>query len=118
MIRLAIGTLIAWGVLIVIYLTDQHIQLGAHPIWSDQVLLTGAIAGPILAFAFIKAPLGLRIGLFGSLTILAAGIAYWGKQQFVASFADDAFAGQMWYFGWHGIFAFGIAGVIAGYMRE
>lgn len=118
MIRLAISTLIAWGVLIVVYLTGLHIQLGAHPIWSDQVLLTGAIAGPILAFACMKVPLGLRMALFCFLTLIAAGVAYWGKQQFVASFADDAFAGQMWYFGWHGICAFGVAGMIAGFMRK
>lgn len=74
--------------------------LGAHPWWGLKVALIGAPIG--LALGLILS----RIGILQSTVIclillsLAYGAAYYGKTQFAASYAEDAFAGQLWYFGW------------------
>jgi hypothetical protein len=44
--------------------------------------------------------------LLGLLVLgLAIAAATYGKAQFAASFAEDSFAGRLWYFGWIGIAA-------------
>ncbi len=45
---------------------------------------------------------GLRVALFGLLTLAALAAATWGKAEFAASFAEDALAGRFWFFGWIG----------------
>ena len=82
--------------------------LAAHPWWAVKIAWIGTPTGLILA--------GLTIWLIGARSIAAAGFivltlaAYWatsaGKADFVASFAEDARAGQVWYFGWIATAAF------------
>ncbi len=79
--------------------------LGAHPWWAVQTGLIGAGGGLVL-YAVLRFT-GLRavpIGLVAALTLTLSSLsAVWGKQAFSASFAEDALAGRMWYFGWFGI---------------
>ncbi|TCL08451.1 hypothetical protein BXY66_0488 [Shimia isoporae] len=80
---------------------DAPRTLGAHPWWSQKAILYGAPIGLILA------ALGTRlmrpapaIMTFGLLTVLAFATAKYGQTQFAASYAEDQFAGKLWYFGW------------------
>ncbi len=77
-------------------------SLGAHPWWALTVALIGAPIG--LVFGVLLARLALVPSVVLALVALALayGVAYYGKTQFAASYAEDAFAGKLWYFGWIG----------------
>ncbi|WP_130403112.1 hypothetical protein [Thalassococcus sp. S3] len=76
--------------------------LGAHPFWAGQVLWVGAPLGVVLAFALWITPLSalVRTISLGVLTLCAMALAHLGKTRFVASYAEDVLAGQIWYLGW------------------
>ena len=76
--------------------------LGAHPQWAITVILIGTPIGIILANALNAAKFAqpLRIATGAALTIAAFLTARYGRTEFGASFAEDQFAGQLWYFGW------------------
>ncbi len=84
------------------YATNLPHLLGAHPWWSQSVILIGLPIGVILAGIFARTGVGhltqllITTGLAG----LSFGIATWGKARFAASYAEDVLAGQMWYVGW------------------
>ena len=84
---------------------------GAHPFWSSSVVYIGAPLGIILAAIVRRVGLGRTGRLI--LYILLLGIAVWvaqtGKARFAASFAEDAFGGKMWYYGWIATATFGTA---------
>jgi hypothetical protein len=90
-------------IMAVLILADVAKPLGAHPWWSQQTLLIGTPLGLIIATA---AGLTNRrmffVGLFIVTTIIGYATASYGKSLFVASFAEDIFAGKLWYFGWIG----------------
>lgn len=78
-------------------LIDLPQTLGAHPWWSVKTLLIGGPIGLVLGyFARLRfAPVG-----FSVLVLLSYFTAKTGQSRFAASYAEDAFAGQLWYFGW------------------
>ena len=84
---------------------------GAHPFWSSQVIYIGAPLGIILAALIRWAGVG-RMGRL-ILYLFLLGVSVWaaqtGKARFAASFAEDTFGGQMWYFGWIATATFGTA---------
>jgi hypothetical protein len=102
----------------VAYFAQLPVKLGAHPIWADHVLVIGAIGGTLCAIVTLRIGYAKRILLFSGLATLSAAAAYIGKTRFAASFAEDAFAGQMWYFGWHAICIFVVAATITGAYRK
>ncbi|WP_171175956.1 hypothetical protein [Ruegeria sp. HKCCD8929] len=71
----------------------------------------GLPIGVLLAAAAwaLAVPTVLRLIGFGLLTVVAFGIAHFGKTRFAASFAEDALAGQAWYFGWIATCALAVA---------
>ncbi|MCP5086627.1 MAG: hypothetical protein GY952_07495 [Rhodobacteraceae bacterium] len=76
--------------------------LGAHPWWAMKTAIGGAPAGALVAVFLwavwrAKRP---RVILFLALLAAAYAAAYFGKEQFAASYGDDAQAGRFWYFGW------------------
>ena len=77
-------------------------MLGGHPFWSISVAWIGVPIGLALAIGAKSAGLGWRIRVIVFLVCLIAAYAaaFFGKQQFAASFAEDRLAGQFWYFGW------------------
>ena len=77
-------------------------NLGAHPWWPQDVILNGLPIGLALAWVLALTPLSrvTAIALAGMATMAAAVIATTGKARFAASYAEDVFAGKMWYFGW------------------
>ena len=86
------------------------VRLGAHPWWAVQVALIGAPIGAVLALLPWLNGRRFLIGL--GVLVVAGAVAAYGKTQFAASFAEDAFAGRLWYFGWIGV-ALGDAMIVA-----
>ncbi len=84
---------------------DLPKAFGAHPWWSVKTVLIGTPIGLILALvaSFTPVPPLGRLLTFTALLALAYGLAFYGKTQFAASYAEDALAGKLWYFGWLGV---------------
>lgn len=84
------------------------LALGAHPFWTTSIAVigapVGAVLGIVLRYGSWSGALPALVG--GVLTAVAYGTAHLGKTRFAASFAEDAVAGQMWYFGWIATAAF------------
>ncbi len=92
---------------------DLAKPLGAHPWWSQKIIWIGLPIGLVLAFlAHFLLTKPLRILSFLGLTAVAVGIAHYGKTTFAASFAENALAGHLWFFGWIGAWA-GCSALIA-----
>ncbi|WP_461406157.1 hypothetical protein [Falsiruegeria mediterranea] len=94
---------------------DLPKMLGAHPWWSVKVIWIGLTIG--LGIFAIGAALKLSgrvtsVG-FTVLTIASYAVATLGKTRFAASYAEDAIAGQMWYFGWIATCAFTAAALLS-----
>lgn len=89
--------------------------LGAHPWWSTKVIWIGVPVGLILhgLSAAVNTSLLVRLIGFPALTAFGYAIATIGQIRFAASYAEDAFAGQMWYFGWIATCAFAAAALIS-----
>ncbi|MBO9450857.1 hypothetical protein J7426_11345 [Tropicibacter sp. R16_0] len=94
---------------------DLPKMLGAHPWWSVKVIWIGLIIG-LVGFAVgagLKLSGRVASGGFTVLAIASYAVAAVGKTRFAASFAEDAVAGQMWYFGWIATCAFTAAAVLS-----
>lgn len=89
---------------------------GAHPFWSGQILFVGGVIGILGASAFAVFGSGLRLliplALFDTVFFLGALAAYFGRIEFANSYAENALAGQFWFFGWIAVAA-GLSGLIA-----
>ncbi|SLN67099.1 hypothetical protein TRL7639_03852 [Falsiruegeria litorea R37] len=94
---------------------DLPKQLGAHPRWSTKVIWIGVPAGLVLHAlgASISTSPVIRLISFPALTGIGYTIATVGKNRFAASYAEDTFAGHMWYFGWIATCAFAAAALIS-----
>ena len=95
---------LALAIAVVAAYFDLPKALGAHPWWSRQVVMVGAGVGLIVVFgaSLLHHKWVLLWGAVITLVASAAAATY-GKAQFAASYAEDAFAGQLWFFGWIGI---------------
>lgn len=89
--------------------------LGAHPFWAVRVAWVGVPIGLILAIGAKRVGLAWVMRILGFLICLAGAyaVASFGKERFAASFAEDTFAGRMWYFGWIAVTGFAAALVAA-----
>lgn len=107
----AIAGVLAASLMLVAGFLDLSEYAGAHPFWSSSVIYIGVPLGIIFAGVVRALGLGrtLRLVLYAALLAAAIWITYSGKTRFAASFAEDRFAGQMWYFGWIAIATFGTA---------
>lgn len=93
------------------YATGLTLALGAHPLWAGKVIWIGLGLGLLLSAMLWGLRISKTVCLI-SLTLLtcaAFATAHIGKSRFTASYADDALAGQMWYFGWIATCAFALA---------
>ena len=118
MIKLGTAILSALILTGIFYLLDVPTKAGAHPLWADQVLVSGVVIGTILAVATTPLPGRLRVIGFSVLAVLSYLVAENGKFRFAESYAEDALAGQLWYFGWHALCIFMVAGVISSSYRQ
>ncbi|WP_166416505.1 hypothetical protein [Cochlodiniinecator piscidefendens] len=97
------------------YGVDLPKMFGAHPWWSQKAVLIGAPIGIVLAAGASLLNLShiTRSIAFILLFAAAFGIAKYGQTQFAASYAEDALAGKLWYFGWMGTAIMASASVFA-----
>ncbi|SNS86062.1 hypothetical protein [Antarctobacter heliothermus] len=81
--------------------------LGAHPFWAVKTGAIGSVAG-LLAYGGLRWA-GMRSGrmaALGGLTLILAMVAVTqGKSIFAASYAENAVAGLVWFFGWFVVMA-------------
>jgi len=118
LIRFLIAAAIALAVTIGIGFFGWTQILGAHPFWSAQVTLIGAPIGVVLAgLALLRLTWLKGVVFFAVLTAAAFGVAHYGKTQFAASFAEDQFAGTLWYYGWIAAATFLAATVLSAVFR-
>ncbi|MEJ6478899.1 MAG: hypothetical protein QNL92_09500 [Octadecabacter sp.] len=96
-----------------VYLLNVPLKLGAHPFWADRVILVGAPIGILLGLATTRFTYLARVFGLIALTGIAYTVAQIGKTRFAASYAEDAFGGHMWFFGWHAVCVFAVAVVVA-----
>ncbi|SLN77753.1 hypothetical protein ROA7023_04498 [Roseisalinus antarcticus] len=97
--------------------------LGAHPWWAQQSGIIGGAGGAVLWLVLRRAGLSFAALVVVAVAALLASVAaaYFGKQVFAASFAENALAGRFWYFGWFAISGFVallIATVVARVLRR
>ncbi|MGJ8584875.1 MAG: hypothetical protein ACSHXD_12330 [Marinosulfonomonas sp.] len=85
------------------------VALGAHPWWGFKVGYVGVPVGLVLYLTQLawRAGYAPKAALYAVFLCLAAYLTYRGKIQFAASYAEDAAAGRMWFFGWIAVFVFG-----------
>lgn len=84
------------------YALGLTLALGAHPWWADSIILIGLGLGLLLSVVLwgLRLSKPVRLTILTALSLAAYATAYVGKTRFAASYAEDALAGQMWYFGW------------------
>lgn len=85
---------------VAMYLVGAPLLLGAHPFWAVKVIWIGAAIGLLVSLALWRLPRLAGLSVAGLASIASFGAAHIGKTRFAASYAEDALAGQMWYFGW------------------
>lgn len=112
MMRFAIPAAIGLAAAAVAYFLALPLKLGAHPFWADQAIFWGAPIGIILGL--IAARMSYLVSLIGMIAVTggAYAVAHIGKSRFAASYAEDAFGGQMWFFGWHAVAIFAVAAIV------
>lgn len=86
--------------------------LGAHPFWATKVVYLGVAIGAVISIPLLfliqknwfhsKVPIILT-AVF-TLAVAAVTLLY-GKAEFAASYAENAFAGKVWYLGFIALFA-------------
>lgn len=103
--RWALALLAGAALPLVLALTGLSRMLGAHPWWDVKTSLIGAALGLVATPILLPASRKWRLLAGLILLAVAAGAAHYGKTRFAASFAEDALAGRLWYFGWIGIAA-------------
>lgn len=83
-------------------------NFGAHPWWAAQVVWIGGGIGLVLWLGLLLSgvPRRVSVPVLTLLAVFSALAAWQGKERFAASFAEDALAGQFWYFGWIAFVAF------------
>lgn len=114
--RPLLPALFAALIMVALIALDIARPLGAHPWWSQKTLLIGAPLGLILAtlLGLKLRPLPLTI-TFAVATALTFATAKYGQTQFAASYAEDALAGKLWYFGWIATAVFSVATLTAAF---
>jgi hypothetical protein len=89
----------AAGVVVVVAQLGVFGALGAHPFWAAKIGWIGAGLGAAAALG-LRAHRGRGLAIALALTACGAAAAVLGKRVFAASYAENALAGQAWYFGW------------------
>lgn len=81
--------------------------LGAHPFWAVRTGVIGSAIGSVclVLMRWVDLSTGRSLALSAACLVFASGAAWFGKQAFAASFAEDVLAGRFWFFGWFVIVA-------------
>ena len=116
--KLGIAIGLVWVTALLLHLSGVPTMAGAHPSWAGQVLISGSVIGAVLATITNSFPTQIRVIGFSIMAGLSYLAAWSGKAQFAASYAEDAAAGQMWYFGWHALCSFVVAAAVVGIYKQ
>ena len=101
--RLPLAVVLALALPVLLAALGVSRGLGAHPFWAFQTAIVGAPVGCVLGLALMRTRRGI---LAGAALLAVSGVTAWmGKARFTASYAEDALAGKLWYFGWIGVAA-------------
>lgn len=115
-----LGALVAIVLLLVSNWLKLPEHFGAHPNWSGKVLFIGGALGILMSTTISvfasNVKLLIPLVMFDTIFFLGAIAAYWGKTEFTASYAENAFAGQLWFFGWIAVAA-GMSGLVSSATR-
>lgn len=76
--------------------------LGAHPLWGMKIAYLGIAGGVLMSVlaTFCGQRRALQLITFTTLLLISIAITTYGKTEFAASYAEDDFAGKLWFFGW------------------
>lgn len=98
----ALALVVAVAVPLLLAYSGLTIRLGAHPSWAMSTALIGATVGLLVATGLGAMPLRRVISVpVAAVAIVLAGVAaFFGKEIFVASYAENGLAGRFWYYGW------------------
>jgi hypothetical protein len=104
-VALVVGLVVPLG----LAYSGLSVRLGAHPWWVQSSAWIGAVAGIVIALCVLRLQLNrIAIVVIGAAVVSAgAWAAHAGKTALANSFAEDALAGRLWYWGWIG----GLAGL-------
>ena len=105
LIRWFIALVIAVGLPLAMAGLGLSVKWGAHPWWAWSTALIGVMIGFAFGLGFSLIPKTPATVIALVCLGVAIAVAYFGKTQFATSFAEDIFAGKLWYFGWVGIAA-------------
>ncbi|MGJ8530155.1 hypothetical protein [Maritalea sp.] len=105
-----LGTIIGMIVVAVLFFVLEKfglvISLGAHPFWATKVTYIGIAIGVVasLLTVFIMQKLHIKTmflpaGFLMATCVIAAITLLYGKAEFASSYAENAFAGRIWYIG-------------------
>lgn len=112
-----IAPIIATAIVSLLGALDVAKPLGAHPFWSVNVAFYGLIPG--LAFWWLFRRLGRRSVYVAFLALIVAiAAAYFGKQAFAASYAENTVAGKFWFYGWIATYAAVLWAIAAAFDRR
>lgn len=114
MIRFLLPLVITLAAAGAAYLFNVTRMFGAHPFWAENVILWGVPIGIVLGLISTLVRYHVALIGLGALTIIAYAVAHVGKARFAASYAEDTFGGQMWFFGWNAIVIFAAATIFVG----
>ncbi|CUK06816.1 hypothetical protein Q8W25_03750 [Shimia thalassica] len=98
----ALPVILAAIVMALVVVFDVPTSFGAHPWWSTKSVLIGAPIGIVIAVLATRLTISAMVRriTFAVAVVAAFGVAKYGGEQFAASYAEDAFAGKLWFFGW------------------
>lgn len=90
---------------VMVWFLGLPLSWGAHPFWATKVIVYGAPVGLLVVMATHR--LRHRTQILATMVMMGVtgAVAYQGKTIFAASYAENAFAGQAWFFGWIGLCA-------------
>jgi len=109
--RNLVNAIIAGAVLVGLAYLGLTTALGAHPFWAVKIAYIGVGFGVVIYSLFWVWQGSWLAKMISFILLLAVsgGITTFGKTRFAASFAEDAMAGRLWYFGWIAVIGFAFA---------
>lgn len=102
---------IAAAIILVMEWSGVWVGLVAHPFWSAKAVYIGIAGGVVLSLviSLIAAKRGISQWLVVANVVVLMGlvgaITWYGKAEFVASYAENSFAGRVWFIGFMGFIA-------------
>lgn len=95
-----LAVVVALGAPVLMAWQGVSVEWGAHPWWAMKTAIIGAGAGLGLGLVLYLLPKASGSFIALAFAFVAYATARYGGTEFAASYAEDAFAGRLWYLGW------------------